>query len=293
MTNSLLARWLVLLVLAPSFLVAHEHHHHRHEHHEHRPHVDRHLQELLAQTPQGCGYRDPDVNEIYQLQAEQEERIVQVEEERIALERQQYEQQQGTNLQGCTVSMGGGGGTGWDPGNGGDTGSGGGSGGGGSGGGGGGNWNSLVTIPTYVHNVYSGSGEGFLSDATLKQSIQVANVLLASTGFQLALKSIDRVQNDNWFQASSGSSQELEMQSQLKMGGLNTLNIYFKLAISGSSRFCGYAYLAEDATAVGNGDGVTIDINCVLDRTTVAHEVGTLILVRSESGIASDDSSFV
>lgn len=286
MIHSLYSQWLVLFIFAPSFLCAHEHHHHHQydhlEHQQNHPHVDRHLQELLTQTPQGCGYQDPDVNEIYLLQAEQEERLILIEEERIALERQQYEQQQGVNFLGCTVSVGGGGGGAWDPGDGSDPGSGGGGSGGGGSGGGGGNWNSPVSIPTYVHNVYRGSGEGFLSDTTLKQSIQVANGFLATTGFQLSVKAFDRVQNDDWFQAASGSTQELEMQANLKKGGLNTLNIYFKLAVSGTSRFCGYAYLAEDAASIGSRDGITIDINCALDRTTVAHEVGTSTLFYSD-----------
>lgn len=269
MSHSFQNKWLVLSLFAPSFLFAHEHH------------LDQHrtLQELLTQTAQGCGFHDPDVNEIYQLQAEQEERIVRIEEERIALERQQYEQQQGISFLGCTITLGGGGGSAWNPGDGDDTDSGGGSdgGSGGGGSGGGGNWNSQVSIPTYVHNVYRGSGEGVLSDNTLKQSIQVTNSLMSSTGFQLDVKSINRVQNDNWFQAAAGSTQEREMQAQLKKGGLNTLNIYFKMAVSGSNRFCGYAFLAEDASSVGNGDGVTVDVNCATDRTTVAHEVGTSI----------------
>jgi hypothetical protein len=258
----------LLLWMRPSLLRAHEHHH-----------GDRRLQQLLAQTPQGCGFHEPAVHEIYQLQAEQEERVARIEEERFALQQRQYEQQQG----GCSISFGGGGGSAWNPGDGDDTGGGGGSDGDndGGGGGGGGNWNSQVTIPTYVHTVYRTNGDGFLSDSTLNQSIQVANSLLSSAGFQINVISINRVQNDDWFQAESGSTQERDMQARLKRGGLNTLNIYFKLAVSGSSRFCGYAYLAEDASAVGNGDGVTIDINCVLDRTTVAHEVGTFMIVRT------------
>jgi hypothetical protein len=251
----------LLFLVTPALVRAHEHHHHG----------DRRLRELLAQTPEGCGFHEPAVHEIYQLQAEQEERVARVEEERFALQQRQYEQQQG----GCSISFGGGG-SAWNPGDDTDTGGGGGSDGGDdSGSGGGGNWNSQVSIPTYVHAVSRTNGEGFLSDSTLNQSIQLANSLLSSAGFQINVISINRAQNDNWFQAQSGSAEEREMQAQLKRGGLNTLNIYFKLAVSGSSRFCGYAYLAEDAAAVGNGDGVTIDINCALDRTTVAHEVGT------------------
>ncbi len=122
-------------------------------------------------------------------------------------------------------------------------------------------------------------GTGFLSDAVIEENIKVTNNLLSSTGIQLNVVSTNRVTSDSWYMSKWDSTKQNAMESQYKEGGLNTLNVYYKAAIMGNERFCGYANMAEDAVWMGTRDGVVIDSGCTggIDKTTLAHEVGKLM----------------
>lgn len=108
------------------------------------------------------------------------------------------------------------------------------------------------------------------------KNIEDTNGLLLSTGFQLIVTSVNRVTNDEWYMAADNATELLDMYDQLKTGGLDTLNVYYKAALGGDGvLYCGYAYLAEGAPYVGTKDGVVVDSGCAGDKTTLAHEVGT------------------
>ncbi|GAX27963.1 hypothetical protein FisN_32Lh016 [Fistulifera solaris] len=131
-------------------------------------------------------------------------------------------------------------------------------------------------IDTYLHAIQMTDGTGFLSDAVLKENIRVTNKLLSSTGFQLNVVLTNRVTSDSWYMSNWDSPEQNAMERQYKEGGLNTLNVYYKAAILGNERFCGYANSAENAVSMGTRDGVVIDSGCTggIDETTLAHEVG-------------------
>jgi hypothetical protein len=133
------------------------------------------------------------------------------------------------------------------------------------------------TIDTYIHVIQMMNRTGHLPDAVLEESIQVTNELLLSTGFQLKVVSTKRITNDVWYLSESQSDEEMDMGHQLKQGGLDTLNIYYKAAIVDGDRVCGYANLADDAVYWPEDDGVVIDMRCATNKTILAHEFGTLV----------------
>jgi hypothetical protein len=136
---------------------------------------------------------------------------------------------------------------------------------------------SKIKIDTYIHAIQMTDGTGFLSDTVLAKSINEANDLLSSTGFQLNVISTNRVTSNSWYMSKWDSDEQNAKESQYKQGGLDTLNIYYKAAIMGDDRFCGYANMAEDAVWAGSKDGVVMDSGCAADATVLAHEVGKLM----------------
>jgi hypothetical protein len=91
----------------------------------------------------------------------------------------------------------------------------------------------------------------------------------ADTGFQFSLQSIDRTTNAGWFKLTSGK--EKKMKAALKVGGLDTLNIYS--ADLGNS-LLGWSYLAQDAAKVGVLDGVVVHFNSLPGGSWGAHYSG-------------------
>jgi hypothetical protein len=120
----------------------------------------------------------------------------------------------------------------------------------------------------------------------------------ADTGFQFSLQSIDRTTNASWFRMNSGK--EKRMKAALKVGGLDTLNIYS--ADLGNS-LLGWAYLAQDAASVGVLDGVVVHFKSLPggpwgDRysagDTATHEVGHwLNLLHTFEGGCTGDGDLI
>lgn len=137
--------------------------------------------------------------------------------------------------------------------------------------------NGTITITTYVHVIHQTNGLGVLSNAEINKNVRATNELLLSSGFQLKVASIKRVVNNVWYTAEWNSVEQNFMHSELKQGGLNTLNVYYKAAVLGGVRYCGYANLADNAKGLGSGDALVMDTNCVTEKTVLAHEVGTSI----------------
>ncbi len=144
-----------------------------------------------------------------------------------------------------------------------------------------------VTIPVAFHVIRKDTTArgGNVSSAQIRDLISVLNASYggttggADTGFRFDLASVDRTTSSVWFKLS-GYGKETKMKTALKVGGLDTLNIYS--ADLGRS-LLGWAYYAQDAAAVGVLDGVVIHYNSLPGGTwgadysegdTATHEIG-------------------
>ena len=99
----------------------------------------------------------------------------------------------------------------------------------------------------------------------------------ASTGFAFELAGVTRTTNAKWFHLQGGG-EDRAMKRLLKVGGVETLNVY----TADIGNYLGYAYLAQDAAKVGELDGVVLhyqslpggNFEIYSEGDTAPHEVG-------------------
>jgi hypothetical protein len=100
----------------------------------------------------------------------------------------------------------------------------------------------------------------------------------ASTGFAFKLAGVTRTTSKRWFDLQGGG-EDRAMKRSLKVGGVETLNIY---TANLANNLLGYAYLAQDAAKVGVLDGVVVHFQSLpggsfalySEGDTATHEVG-------------------
>ena len=120
-----------------------------------------------------------------------------------------------------------------------------------------------VTVPTYVHIVYQADGTGNVSDAAVRDQIQVLNMTFGgfeggvATGFRFDLAGITRTANTEWYLAGPSTSGERAMKRALKQGGDNALNLYLTTA----GPYLGWAYYPNQTEHNGSAylDGIVVD----------------------------------
>lgn len=131
-----------------------------------------------------------------------------------------------------------------------------------------------IIIPVHVHNIQDGS-KGKLSQSEIRDMIRSSNRKLRFSGIRLDLKQINYVNNQVWYNSSVASPEEIEMMTKLKVGGLDTLNVYIKLPIGSKGQmYCGYANIGAAAAQVNVRDGVVVHADCAGDEKSFTHEVG-------------------
>ena len=144
---------------------------------------------------------------------------------------------------------------------------------------------STVTIETWVHVIRADLtvAGGNIPRRWINDQITVLNDSYsgatggADTGFQFELAGVTRTTNADWFHMHS-QGQDRKMKEALKVGGLDTLNIY----TVDHRTLLGYAWLAQDAEKVGDLDGVVVhyqslpggNFEIYSEGDTATHEVG-------------------
>ena len=125
---------------------------------------------------------------------------------------------------------------------------------------------------------------GNVPDAWIADQMQVLNDSFsgqtggADTGFTFTLAGVTRTTSSKWFNLTSNAKDQ-EIKAALKVGGPETLNIY---TADLGNKLLGYAYLAQDAGAVGVLDGVVVHYQSLpggpfvqySEGDTATHEVG-------------------
>ena len=144
---------------------------------------------------------------------------------------------------------------------------------------------STVTIETWVHVIRADLtvAGGNIPRRWINDQITVLNDSYsgatggADTGFQFELAGVTRTTSPEWFHMHS-QGQDRKMKEALKVGGLDTLNIY----TVDHRTLLGYAWLAQDAEKVGDLDGVVVhyqslpggNFEIYSEGDTATHEVG-------------------
>ena len=144
---------------------------------------------------------------------------------------------------------------------------------------------STVTIETWVHVIRADLtvAGGNIPRRWINDQITVLNDSYsgatggADTGFQFELAGVTRTTSPDWFHMHS-QGQDRKMKEALKVGGLDTLNIY----TVDHRTLLGYAWLAQDAEKVGDLDGVVVhyqslpggNFEIYSEGDTATHEVG-------------------
>ena len=144
---------------------------------------------------------------------------------------------------------------------------------------------STVTIKTWIHVIREDLtvAGGNIPRRWITAQMTVLNDSYrgatggADTGFRFELAGVTRTTNPDWFHMHS-QGQDRKMKEALKVGGLDTLNIY----TIDHRTLLGYAWLAQDAAKVGDLDGVVVhyqslpggNFDIYSEGDTATHEVG-------------------
>lgn len=143
-----------------------------------------------------------------------------------------------------------------------------------------------ITIQTWVHVIREDLtvDGGNIPDRWIRDQISVLNRSFsgatggAATGFRFELAGTTRTTNAKWFTVFATGTDKA-MKSALKVGGLDTLNIY---TANLGHDLLGWAYLAQEAEKVGALDGVVVhyqtlpggNFEIYSEGDTATHEVG-------------------
>ncbi|MFD7368402.1 zinc metalloprotease [Nocardiopsis alba] len=143
------------------------------------------------------------------------------------------------------------------------------------------------TVPVVVHVISAEDGSGNVTDARVREQIDVMNRAYrgdyaqgsegTDTGFRFELSDVTRSVNDDWFHRFRQYDDTIR--SQLRQGGPETLNIYTADLGSG---LLGYSTFPQDYRAAPERDGVAIahdtlpggDRDRFNEGHTGTHEVG-------------------
>jgi hypothetical protein len=142
-----------------------------------------------------------------------------------------------------------------------------------------------VVVQTWIHVIRKDLtvDGGNVPDRWIRDQMSVLNRSYsgatggASTGFSFELAGVTRTTNAKWFDLQGG--EDKAMKRALKVGGVETLNIY---TANLGHNLLGYAYLAQSAAKVGVLDGVVVHFESLpggnfaiySEGDTATHEVG-------------------
>jgi len=122
--------------------------------------------------------------------------------------------------------------------------------------------NATATLDVYFHIVYANEtlDGGYIPDQQVKDQVDVMNQDYNSTGLQWNLKSISRIQSEDWFlNVAPDSPGEAAMKGAFRRGGKSDLNIYtIGFANPDSSGLLGIATFPMDYAAAPKLDGVMV-----------------------------------
>jgi hypothetical protein len=108
------------------------------------------------------------------------------------------------------------------------------------------------------------------SESQLENQVSVMNADYSGSGLTWTLGNISRVTNADWFNnAGPDSSQQTDMKEQLRVGGVDALNVYTVGFTSGSGQgLLGYATFPSDYKSNPKDDGIVMLFSSVPGGST-------------------------
>lgn len=149
-----------------------------------------------------------------------------------------------------------------------------------------------VNIPVIFHVISKGPSfeEGEVDDDTLIEQIDILNRAYSgetggiSTPFQFTLSGINRVRNSKWHALSPSSPTEIDVKTNLKVGGPETMNVYVADIVleDQEGTILGYSSLPVFYKILSDQDGIVLNFRAVPGGplknynlgNTLVHEAG-------------------
>jgi len=129
-----------------------------------------------------------------------------------------------------------------------------------------------VVINVHFHVIRSiGAVEGNVTLQTIKSQIDILNAAYNGSGFQFQLASIERRNNDNWFNSSPGTQAEARMKRTLRQGTAEDLNIYTLNAAGGLTGWSTFPWEYADHPKL---DGVVLLYSALPGGTAAPYNEG-------------------
>lgn len=112
-----------------------------------------------------------------------------------------------------------------------------------------------ITIPTYVHLIYgrNPSENQVIRAGDAQAQIDVLNAAYGGSGFSFVLKGVQQFGNRKWWTCTPGTRFERQMKSETRVGGPESLNIWFNNPGQG---ILGWAQFPEEVNSRLSTDGV-------------------------------------
>lgn len=127
------------------------------------------------------------------------------------------------------------------------------------------------TVNTYFHVITAGS-TGVISAPKLRAQFTIFKNELAKYGFNFVLKNTTFTNNEAWYYSGIESAAETQMKRRLKVGGADTLNVYFAYC----SGYLGYAYFPVKNVSLY--DGACIYSESVPGGAAVPYDQGKTLI---------------
>jgi len=112
-------------------------------------------------------------------------------------------------------------------------------------------------VPIAWHVIYDPKGRGNVSDAMLEEQVKVLNKAFSDSPFRFATRSVDRTENDFWF--NNCRKERVSIRATLGISPATTLNVYTcQFSSSDSANLIGYATLPWEHSESDLQHGVAI-----------------------------------
>ena len=134
---------------------------------------------------------------------------------------------------------------------------------------------SLLIVYVAWHVIHASNNQGNLTDAQIEYQIQVMNYDFQDHNIAFILDTIDRTENDDWFEGWDPDASGMDTQGMqaLNIDPAHYLNIYSaELAGAGTGFInCGYTWFPTQYSEGHYRQGITIDYRCIAGGLSIIH----------------------